>query len=83
MNKCINLANSTSNLYVLYIKLAQITKQVSRLILENLITVISLLFSRKGILWAQAPGFWAAEHLPPPPPPRVPASHFHTQCKIW
>ena len=51
MNKCINLANSTFNLYVLYIKLAQNTKQLRRLVLEN-ITVINFLFGRKGILWA-------------------------------
>ena len=51
MTKCINLANSTFNLYVLYIKLAQNTKQYRRLVLENFIKVINLLFSRKGILW--------------------------------
>ena len=43
-------------------------------------TVINFLFGRKGILWAKALGFWAAEHLPTP---LVPASHFHTMCKIW
>ena len=52
MKKCINLANSTFNLYVLYIKLAQNTKQFRRLVLENFITVINFLFGRKGILWA-------------------------------
>ena len=51
MKKCINLANSTFNLYVLYIKLAQNTKQYRRLVLENFITVINFLFGRKGILW--------------------------------
>ena len=66
--KCINLANSTFNLYVLYIKLAQNTKQFRRLVLENFITVINYLFGRKGILWAWALGFGAAEHLTPPPP---------------
>ena len=49
---CINLANSTFNLYVLCIKLAQNTKQFRRLVLENFITVIHFLFGRKGILWA-------------------------------
>ena len=67
MKKCINLANSTFNLYVLYIKLAKNIKQFSRLVLENFITVIHFLFGRKGILCAKAMGFWAAEHLPPPP----------------
>ena len=52
MKKCINLANSTFNLYVLYIKLAQNTKQYRRLILENFITVINFLCGKKGILWA-------------------------------
>ena len=52
MKKCIKLANSTFNLYVLYIKLAQNTKQCRRLVLENFITVIHFLFGRKGILWA-------------------------------
>ena len=64
--KCINLANSTFNLYVLYFKLAQSTKQFRRLVLENFITVINFFFGRKGILWAKALGFWAAEQLPPP-----------------
>ena len=40
MKKCINLAKSTFNLYVLYIKLAQNTTQIRRLILENFITVM-------------------------------------------
>ena len=52
MKKCINLANSTFNLYVLYIKLAQNTKQFRKLVQENFVTVIVLLFGRKGILWA-------------------------------
>ena len=52
MKKCIHLANSTFNLYVLYIKLAQNTKQFRRLVLENFITAISFLFGRKGILLA-------------------------------
>ena len=64
MKKCINFANSTFNLYVLYIKLAQNTKQCRRLDLENFITVIHFFFGRKGILWAKALGFWAAEHPP-------------------
>ena len=66
MKKCINLANSTFNHYVLYIKLAQNTKQCRRLVLENVINVIHFLFGKKGILWAYALGFWAAP-LPPPP----------------
>ena len=66
MKKCINLTNSTFNLYVLYIKLAQNTKQFRRLVLENFITAIHFLFGRKGILWAWVLGFWAAEHLSPP-----------------
>ena len=52
MKKCINLANSTFNLYLLYIKLAKSTKQFMRLVLENFITVFNFLFDRKGILWA-------------------------------
>ena len=52
MKKCINLANSTFNLDVLYNKLAHNTKQFRRLVLENFITVIHFLFGRKGILWA-------------------------------
>ena len=44
MKKCINLANSTFNLYVLYIKLAQNTNQFKRLVQENFITVINFLF---------------------------------------
>ena len=66
MEKCIKLAISTFNLYVLYVKLAKNIKQFRRLVLENFITVINFLFARKGILWAKALGFWAAEHLPPP-----------------
>ena len=65
MKKCINRANYTFNLFVLYIKLAQNTKQFRRLVLQNTITIIHFLFGKKGILWAQALGFWAAEHLPP------------------
>ena len=52
MKKNINLAKSTFNLDILYIKLAQHTKQFRRLVLENFITVINFLFGRKGILWA-------------------------------
>ena len=51
MKKCINLAISTFNLYVLYVNLAQNTKQLRRLVLENFITVIYFFFGRKGILW--------------------------------
>ena len=65
MKKCINPANSTFNLYLLYIKLAQNTKQFRRSVLENFITVFNFLFGRKGILWAKALGFWAAEHFFP------------------
>ena len=66
MKQCINLADSTFNLYVLYIKLAKNTKQFRRLVLANVITVIHFLFGREGILWALALRFWAAEHLHPP-----------------
>ena len=59
LKKCINLANSTFNLYVIYIKLTQNTKQFRRLFLENFITVIHFLFGRKGILWAKALGLLA------------------------
>ena len=52
MKKCINLANSTFNLYVLYIKLAHDTKQFMRLVLENFITIIHFLYGGKDILWA-------------------------------
>ena len=41
MKKCINLANSTFNLYELYIKPAQNAKQFRRLVLESFITVIN------------------------------------------
>ena len=61
----INLANSTFNLYVLYIEPAQNTKLRRRFVLENFITVIHFLFGRKGILLAKALDFWAAEHSPP------------------
>ena len=66
MKKCINLANSTFNLYVLYIKLAQNIKQLRRLVLENFITLINFLFGRKGILWAWALGFGLLNIFPPP-----------------
>ena len=52
MKKCINLANSTFNLSLLYFKLAQNTKQFRRLVLENFITVFNFFVGRKGILWA-------------------------------
>ena len=52
MKKCINLAISTFNLDVLYIKLAHNTKQFRTLVLENSITIIRFLFGEKGILWA-------------------------------
>ena len=52
MKKCINLTNSTFNLYVLYNKLAQNTQQFKRLVLENFISVFHFLYDRKGILWA-------------------------------
>ena len=77
MKKCINLANSTFNLKVLYIKLAQNTKQFRRLVLENSITVINILFVSKGILWPWV--FWQQNIVPP----LVPASHCYTMCKIW
>ena len=52
MKKGINLANSSFNLYLLYVKLAHNTKQFRRLVLENSITVFNFLFGKKGILWA-------------------------------
>ena len=52
MKNAQNLAYSTRNLEILYIKLAQNTKQFRRLVLENLITVTIFLFGIKGILWA-------------------------------
>ena len=55
--KCINLANSTFNLYALYVKLAQNTKQLRRLVLENFITVIHFLFGKKRHFMGLGPGF--------------------------
>ena len=52
MKKCINLTNSNFKFYVLYIDLAENTKQVRRLVLENFITVIHFLLGRNGCLWA-------------------------------
>ena len=52
MKKCLNLANSTFNLYVRYINLAQNTEQLRRMVLKNFITVINFLFGRKGIFGA-------------------------------
>ena len=49
MKKCINLANSTFNLYVLHMKQAQNAKQFMRLVVENFITLIHFLFGIKGI----------------------------------
>ena len=62
---CINLANSTFNLYILYIKLAQNTKQFRSLVLEIFITAINFVYGKKGISWAYALGFGTANHLPP------------------
>ena len=47
--KYINLTDSTFNLFVLYITLAQNSKQFRGLVLENFITIIHTLFSRKYI----------------------------------
>ena len=79
MKKCINLANSTFNLYVLNIKLEQNTKQCRRLVLENFITVIYFLFGRKGS-YGLRPLLLGLLNIFPP---LVPASYFHTMCKIW
>ena len=49
MTKCINLANSSFNLNVLNIKLAQNTKLFRRLVLESFITVIHFLFVEKAL----------------------------------
>ena len=54
---CINLVNSTFNLYVLYIKVTQDTKQFRRLIIENLITVIHFFFGRKRHFMGFGSGF--------------------------
>ena len=65
MKNCISITNSTFDLYVLNIKIAQNTKQFRMLVLENFFTVINFLFGRKGILWALALSFWAADISPP------------------
>ena len=57
MKKCINLANSTFNLYLLYIKLAQNTKQFRRLVLENFIAVFNFLFGKQKHFMGLGPGF--------------------------
>ena len=57
MKKCINLANSTLNLYVLYIKLAQNTKQFRRFVPENFITSFNFLFGRKRHFMGLGPEF--------------------------
>ena len=57
MKKCVNLANTTFNLYELYIKLAQNTKQFRRLVLENFINVIHFLFDRKRHFMGLGPRF--------------------------
>ena len=65
MKKCINLANSTFNLFVLYINLAQNTKQFRRLVLENFITVINFLFGRKAF-YGLRPYVFGLLDIPPP-----------------
>ena len=62
-----------------FIELAQHTKQLRRLVLENFITVINFFFGRKGNLWAEVLGFGLLNIFPP----LVPASHFYTMCRIW
>ena len=57
MKPCMNLANSTFNLYVLYIKLAQNTKQFRRLVLESFITVINFIIRWKRHFMGLGPGF--------------------------
>ena len=64
--KCINLANSTFNLYVVYIKLAQNTKQFRRLVLENFITVINFLFGSKAF-YGLRPWVFGLLNISPPP----------------
>ena len=66
MKKCINLANSTLNLYVLYIKLAQNTKQFRRLVLENFITVIQIL-SVEEAFYGLRPWVFGLLNIFPPP----------------
>ena len=79
MKKCITLANSTINLYVLYIKQAQNTKQFRRFFLENFITVIHS-YSVKRAFYGLRPWVFGLLNIFHP---LVPASHFHTMCKIW
>ena len=57
MKKCLNIANSSLNLYLLYIKLAQNTKQFRRLVLEKFITVFNFLFGGKRHFMGLGPGF--------------------------
>ena len=80
MKKCLNIANSTFNLYALFIKQAQNTKQVRRLVLENfLLPFIS--FSVENAFYGLRPRIWGLLNISPPL--LVPASDFHTMCKIW
>ena len=57
MKTCSNLANPTFNLYVLYIKQAQNTKQFRRLVLESFITVINFIILKKRHFMGLGPGF--------------------------
>ena len=69
MTKCINLAYSNVNLYVLYIKLAQKTKQFRRLVLENLITVINFLYAVEKAFYGLRTWVLGLLNIFPPPPP--------------
>ena len=66
MKKCINLANSTFNLYVLYMKLAQNTKQFRRLVLENLIIVFIIFYSVENAFYGLKPWVFGLLNISPP-----------------
>ena len=66
MKKCINLANSTFNLYVLYTKLAQNTKQFRRLVVENFITVY-ISYSVEKAFYGLSPWVFGLLNISPPP----------------
>ena len=62
MKKCINLTHSTFNLYVLYNKLAQNTKQFKRLVLENFIS-----YSVEKAFYGLRPWVFGLLNIFPPP----------------
>ena len=86
MKKYINLANSTVNLYVLYIKLAQNTKQFRRLVLENfIISLISYLV--ENTFYGLRPWVFGLPIIPPcaskPLPYNVQSMVTHIQAKAF